>query len=150
MSKCPVQHNQSESTETSAKCPRSRESTVNALNPLNYMPADLSQEMAKSQTAPLSTDRTISAIPKPNSEKWEYPSPQQFYNALVRKGYETPEAAVPTMVQIHNWLNDECWTEIQKWEALMHKECDCISLSKFQGKPTTLSPKAWFYTTFMG
>lgn len=49
-------------------------------------------------------------------EQWEYPSPQQFYNALVRKGWETPEESVEMMVNIHNWINEEAWTQVRKWE----------------------------------
>ena len=59
----------------------------------------------------------MSSIPRAkDSSKWEYPSAQQFYNALVRKGWETPEEHVQTMVDIHNFLNEEAWQEILKWE----------------------------------
>jgi hypothetical protein len=71
----------------------------------------------------LPVDRTSSSIPRPNSEEkvWEYPSPQQFYNALVRKGWETPEEHVETMVEIHNFLNEEAWQEVMKWEKRLPK-----------------------------
>lgn len=52
----------------------------------------------------------------PESDKWEYPSPQQFYNALVRKGWSTPEGSVETMVLIHNVLNERAWDEVIRWE----------------------------------
>ena len=87
-----------------------------ALSPDNQMP-QLSQEQAPGQQMYLSTDRSISSIPRAkSSEYWEYPSPQQFYNALVRKGWETPEESIETMVDIHNFLNEEAWNEILKWE----------------------------------
>lgn len=60
--------------------------------------------------------REESSIPRDEGSRWEYPSPQQFYNALVRKGWETPEEHVETMVQIHNFLNEQAWLEILKWE----------------------------------
>lgn len=48
---------------------------------------------------------------------WVYPSPQQFYNALIRKGWSTPEEQVEAMVLIHNRLNEDAWQEILTWEA---------------------------------
>ena len=76
----------------------------------------LSQAPAPNQSIDLPTARTESSIPRDDEGKWEYPSPQQFYNALVRKGWETPEEHVETMVQIHNFLNEQAWLEILKWE----------------------------------
>jgi cytochrome c heme-lyase len=76
----------------------------------------LSQNQAENQSMYLPTSREESTIPREEGEKWEYPSPQQFYNALVRKGWETPEEHVETMVHIHNFLNEQAWQEILKWE----------------------------------
>ncbi|GAA6012304.1 hypothetical protein JCM11491_007087 [Sporobolomyces phaffii] len=81
-------------------------------------------------------------------EQWEYPSPQQFYNALVRKGWETPEESVEMMVNIHNWLNEEAWSQVRKWEE-RHDAGDRSSLASFQGRPQELSPKARYHL-FMG
>lgn len=81
----------------------------------------LPNEPVSDQNADLSLDREISSIPKANSEtNWEYPSPQQFYNALKRKGWETPEDKIDVMVDIHNFLNEGAWEEVMKWERL-HK-----------------------------
>ena len=78
---------------------------------------ELSQERAAQQASVLPTDRETSTIPRDGSgNNWEYPSPQQFHNALVRKGWETPEEHVEMMVQIHNFLNEQAWLEILKWE----------------------------------
>lgn len=94
------------------------------LNPLNNMP-HLSQTPAPSQSTALPLERTESSIPRSPSPdgsevppKWEYPSPQQFYNALARKGWETPEEHVVTMVEIHNFLNEMAWKEVLRWETL--------------------------------
>ena len=58
------------------------------LNPLNFMPSNLSQERAAHQTVDLPTDREASSIPRGDGGgNWEYPSPQQMYNAMLRKGY---------------------------------------------------------------
>lgn len=101
---------------------------------------------------------------------WVYPSPQQFYNALLRKGWETPEEAIPVMVDIHNWMNEAVWGEVLRWESryffnhhtnsatsklinpseirsdpTVHQSIQPeISLAKFQGRATDLSPKARF------
>lgn len=41
-----------------------------------------------------------------------------MYNAMLRKGYEdTPEDAVESMVEVHNFLNEGAWHEIESWEA---------------------------------
>ncbi|KAL1915687.1 uncharacterized protein VTP21DRAFT_6446 [Calcarisporiella thermophila] len=123
-----------------------------ALNPSNQIPANLAQQPAPGQRIELPTERSISSIPKSNSEeKWEYPSPQQFYNALRRKGWETPEEHVETMVDIHNFLNEEAWSEVLKWEK-MH-ECECAqgpTLLRFRGRPQDLSPKARLLGLFYG
>jgi len=82
----------------------------------------LSQSPATDQSVRLPTSRTQSSIPRAQAEKWEYPSPQQFYNALVRKGWATPEEHIETMVDIHNFLNERAWQEVLKWEKKQH-EC---------------------------
>jgi cytochrome c heme-lyase len=112
----------------------------------------LTQEKAPGQTLDLPTARTLSTIPKTNTEGkvWEYPSPQQFLNALVKKGWETPEQEIPVIVDIHNFINEECWDQIMYWEKKYHCACDDVSLSKFQGRPRDLTPKAWFYHKFRG
>jgi cytochrome c heme-lyase len=130
--KCPIDHNGLASGSGSgspssshpscpphpsgpAKCPIDHGKT-GELNPLNQIPT-LAQERAPGQTSELPLEREVSSIPRAkDSSKWEYPSAQQFYNALVRKGWETPEEHVQTMVDIHNFLNEEAWQEILKWE----------------------------------
>lgn len=114
---CPIQHDPSPAQSAPAKCPIDHGQN---LSPLNQMPS-LSQEKAPNQSIPLPLSRTESSIPRDPSSKWEYPSPQQFYNALVRKGWETPEEHVETMVDIHNFLNEEAWQEVLKWEKRRDK-----------------------------
>ncbi|KAM0748311.1 cytochrome c and c1 heme-lyase [Meredithblackwellia eburnea MCA 4105] len=82
------------------------------------------------------------------AKTWEYPSPQQFYNALVRKGWETPEESIEMMVNIHNWLNEAAWQQVRYWEE-KHDGGDRSSLAKFEGRPKELSPKARYHL-FMG
>ncbi|KAF9006085.1 cytochrome c/c1 heme-lyase [Cyathus striatus] len=134
---CPVPHDPP--AKKNAECPIDHSS----LNPLNQMPK-LDQNMAPNQSTKLPTDRTESSIPRDTSSKWEYPSPQQFYNALVRKGWETPEVHVETMVDIHNFLNEQAWEEVKKWERRRNSDEE-LHLARFKGRPGELSPKARFW-----
>ena len=160
-SSCPI---------TSPDAPLSRppesSSTLSKLNPLNYMPSAISQSRASTQSINLPTSRTTSSIPRGDTEShWEYPSPQQMYNALLRKGYDdTPEDAVESMVAVHNFLNEGAWAEIEGWEARFSKglgygwracrngeegfmpesfrESERPKLSRFMGRPNDITPKA--------
>ena len=80
----------------------------------------ISQSRSDIQTIDLPTDRSISTIPKGSDHhdgRWVYPSPQQMYNALLRKGYtDTPQEAMEEMVAVHNFLNEGAWAEIIEWE----------------------------------
>ena len=110
-------------TNSTPKCPIDH-TKQDPNNPLNQIPANLSLKRQPNQTVDLPTERTISTIPRPQNEEddgktWDYPSPQQFYNALVRKGWETPEDSVEMMVDIHNFLNERAWREVMRWEAKM-------------------------------
>lgn len=98
-------------------------STLSKLNPLNYMFSSISQERAPNQTMDLPVEREPSSIPRGDAEgNWEYPSPQQMYNAMLRKGYtDTPQDAVESMVAVHNFLNEGAWAEIVGWERIFAK-----------------------------
>ena len=161
---CPVQ-------SPNAPLPSSspRPTYISKLNPLNYMPSNLSQSRAKNQTLHLPTEREMSSIPRGDAESnWEYPSPQQMYNAMLRKGYDdTPEDAVESMVAVHNFLNEGAWAEIVGWErrfsrGLAYGWYACSKgeegveeqisrrrenlpnpkLLRFQGRPGDVTPKA--------
>lgn len=117
-----------------AKCPVQHD-TIDSLNPLNSIPKNLSVTRAPGQVMDLSTERTASTIPRPKAPDddpypssehngrtvWDYPSPQQFYNALVRKGWETPEESIDMVVDIHNFINEQAWQEVMKWESRLPK-----------------------------
>ncbi|KAJ5851890.1 Cytochrome c/c1 heme-lyase [Penicillium soppii] len=98
-------------------------STLSKLNPLNYMFSSISQERAANQTIDLPVEREPSSIPRGDAEgNWEYPSPQQMYNAMLRKGHtDTPQDAVESMVAVHNFLNEGAWDEIVSWERVFSK-----------------------------
>ncbi|TQS33805.1 hypothetical protein Golomagni_05838 [Golovinomyces magnicellulatus] len=160
---CPVPHAQRNAAEEP-------KSILSQLNPLNYMFPDLSQKPAPNQKVKLPTSREESTIPKGTGDgTWEYPSPQQMYNALLRKGYsDTDVTAVESMVSVHNFLNEGAWAEIVGWEerfakGLYHGWQVCKrgeahvpeeldrkwdgkevepSLLRFQGRPKDMTPKA--------
>lgn len=117
---CPVNHESESESQTGAK---RQQSTLSKLNPLNYMFPDLSQEPAPNQAVVLPTTRDESSIPKGSGDgNWEYPSPQQMYNALLRKGHtDTDATAVESMVAVHNFLNEGAWAEIVEWERRFSK-----------------------------
>ncbi|KAF2139310.1 uncharacterized protein K452DRAFT_232575 [Aplosporella prunicola CBS 121167] len=162
---CPVVH------DAPAAAPKS--GLLDKLNPLNYMPSYLSQERAENQTIDLPTSREPSSIPRGDGGgNWEYPSPQQMYNAMLRKGYtDTPQDAVESMVSVHNFLNEGAWAEILEWERRFgrgvvngwresrrgeegsqadsllgadwpDKETQPPRLVRFMGRPGDLTPKA--------
>ncbi|KAF3761269.1 hypothetical protein M406DRAFT_281190 [Cryphonectria parasitica EP155] len=168
-SSCPVPHDQRNTSSTSEDS-----SFLSKLNPLNYMFSDLSQSRAPNQTHVLPTERDPSSIPKGSGDgNWEYPSPQQMYNAMLRKGYtDTDVTAVESMVQVHNFLNEGCWAEIVDWEKRFGggfsrawqicrrgeenaQETQRLldwrnnttpiepTLVRFQGRPKDLTPKAF-------
>jgi cytochrome c heme-lyase len=78
----------------------------------------------------------------PEHTKWVYPSEQQFYNALRRKGWQPEESTIPDVVRIHNAVNERGWSEVRKWEAMRGN--DSPRLVRFMGRPKDLSPRAWF------
>ncbi|KAI8344800.1 cytochrome c/c1 heme-lyase [Chlamydoabsidia padenii] len=150
---CPVDHKSPPSPPPG--CPMHADNNTNTpvtdkLNELNMMP-NLTQQRQHDQVVDLPTERVISSIPKAKDTdaKWEYPSPQQFYNALRRKGWETPEEEIETMVDIHNFLNEEAWNEVLKWESKFNCECnEDPYLTRFQGRPQDISPKAKWHSLF--
>ncbi|WRT69120.1 uncharacterized protein IL334_006104 [Kwoniella shivajii] len=141
-----------------AKCPIDHDNLDPKMNPLNNIPANLSLHKQPDQKLDLPTDRTTSTIPRPKGENpggegygtgstWDYPSPQQFYNALVRKGWETPEDSVEVMVDIHNFLNERAWQEVMRWEKRLPGG-ENAQLARFTGRPGELSPKARMHLLF--
>lgn len=71
----------------------------------NNMPATANQLPWPGQKVPLSTERAVSNIPKGGTEgTWVFPSPQMFYNALMRKGKgdDVTEGDMDSVVSVHN------------------------------------------------
>ncbi|KAI0169301.1 cytochrome c/c1 heme-lyase [Hypoxylon sp. FL1284] len=173
---CPVPHGAGAFSKEQRGKDDDSPSTLSKLNPLNYMFRDLSQAPAPNQSHALPTSREPSTIPRGDGDgNWEYPSPQQMYNALLRKGYDdTDVTAVESMVSVHNFLNEGAWAEIMDWEKRFagglyqgwrvcsrgeqnfdnmvkkygyEKEVGDLSpsLVRFQGRPKDMTPKATMF-----
>ena len=147
-SKCPVR---SKKPVSGDQCPvRYKNPNVynvygEKLDPSNLMPATAQQLPTPGQEKPLSTDRVVSGIAKGGTDStWVYPSPQMFYNSLMRKGKGADVKAddVHAMVAIHNNMNEKTWKEVLFWEKFHCKECDDPRLLRFEGRPDDLSPLA--------
>jgi len=115
------------------------------VDPTNNMPK-LPQTMAPGQTKPLPTERVRSTIPKGGTdETWLYPSEQQFYNALHRKGKAdgVTEDDMDAVIRVHNTVNEKTWRHVLEWESLhASSEPPPVTLSRFTGRPQELSPLA--------
>ena len=129
---CPVDHGKKAPVSASlpASCPvdhkgappRSRGTVYNVyaqplppVDPTNQMPAAPAQVPSPGQRMPLSTERVVSTITKGGTEStWLYPSPQMFWNALVRKGKaeDVQEGEVDMVVSIHNEMNERAWKQL--------------------------------------
>lgn len=130
-SSCPVKssnhpvRNYASSSSPQPASTSQESSTLSKYNPLNFIPAGLSNTRASEspQTRALPLQRETSSIPRGDVESnWEYPSPQQMYNAMLRKGYtDTPVDAVESMVAVHNFLNEGAWSEICEWEQVFSR-----------------------------
>mmetsp|Transcript_10770 Transcript_10770/g.16372 ORF Transcript_10770/g.16372 Transcript_10770/m.16372 type:complete len:372 (-) Transcript_10770:100-1215(-) len=158
---CPMEGKPSTSVEDGCPVRQGKYKNSNQYNvysqvidPRNQMPSQANQQQAPSQQHPLSTDRVKSHIPKggTDDDTWAYPSPQMFWNALVRKGKSdgATERDMDTVVAIHNNMNENTWQQVMAWESLhpVTEEGREPKLLRFMGRPDELSPKAWLKTIF--
>lgn len=124
------------------------------IDPTNNMPATANQEPIKPQSIPLSKERVKSTIPKAGTESdtWVYPSPQMFWNALVRKNKSdgAAEEDMDTVIKIHNNMNENTWNQVLAWEKLhaVEEEDKQPKLLRFTGRPDELSPRAQLKVLF--
>jgi len=120
------------------------------IDPSNQMPASAAGTNIPqaNQRTQLSTERVTSNIPKGGTDDstWVYPSPQMFWNALVRKGKTegASEEDMDAVIAVHNNMNETTWIQVLAWEQL-HSVLGPgrePKLLRFLGKPNDLSPKA--------
>nr|DBA44784.1 TPA_exp: holocytochrome c synthase [Ophioglossum vulgatum] len=122
------------------------------IDPANQMPLHPNQHPAAGQKSSLSTFRQQSTIPKAGTlDTWLYPSPQMFFNSLVRKNKAdgVQEQDMDAVVAIHNSVNEATWSRLLQWEDMYAKlfssspvVAEGPRLLRFEGKPHQLSPKA--------
>jgi cytochrome c heme-lyase len=168
-SKCPVKHsNNSVSNEPSPFWSRlwgGSDKNDEGCRP-EVSPASLEEAAAHAQTPQpnqkmhLGKDRQVSGITRGDSalpqhqaggatssstNNWVYPSEQQLFNAMRRKGWSNvPEESIPVVLQIHNGINERTWAQIQDWEGT-----EDLQLAKFQGRPRDMTPKAFFLSKIL-
>lgn len=118
------------------------------IDPANLMPSSANQEPSANQRIALSKERVASTIPKGGTDDntWVYPSPQMFWNALVRKGKTegASEEDMESVIAVHNNMNENTWIQVLAWEQL-HPVLGPgrePKLLRFSGRPNDLSPKA--------
>jgi cytochrome c heme-lyase len=163
---CPVKH--SPPPSSSSGCPVKRSSSdkndqqqqqynvySQPIDPKNQMPAVANQLPSPQQKEVLSTERVKSTIPKGGAEDgttWTYPSPQMFYNALARKQKlgDTQERDIESVVALHNNMNERTWNKVLEWERVLCGKGEEPKLLKFMGRPSDLSPKAFFKHHVLG
>jgi len=157
--KCPIDHNNT-FVEASKKqsCPYEHQTPQNGnedppkvynvygqlIDPTNQMPVNPNQLPLPGQQKHLPTDRIKSTIPKGGTnDTWTYPSPQMFYNSLIRKEKDSnlEQDEMTLLVAIHNNMNEHTWQEIMRWEGTSTMDCP-ISLLKFHGRPHDHTPTA--------
>lgn len=120
------------------------------INPTNNMPTVANQLPSPMQKQILSSERVKSSIPKGGASEgssWVYPSPQMFYNSLVRKNKlgDTDESDMESVVSLHNNMNEKTWAKVIEWEDVLNPSGTNnggSKLLKFIGRPSDLSPKA--------
>jgi cytochrome c heme-lyase len=132
------------------------------LDPKNNMPAVPLQGAAPGQATSLDTTRVKSTIPKGDAAggsleaTWEYPSPQMFWNAMVRKNKTggASEDDMSVVVAIHNNMNETTWAAVLAWEALATgggaDSSPPPKLLRFTGRPHDTSPKAMLKQALLG
>jgi len=166
---CPVKHNpaaassqQHEELGGGGGCPVKAHPEYNVysqpIDKTNNMPKGVATQLPNpTQTIELPTERVSSTIPKgggggtDGSSTWTYPSPQQFYNALSRKGKfnanggdseSASEEDMTSVVALHNNMNEKTWAKVVEWERQTYSEESAPKLLKFCGRPHDLAPKA--------
>jgi len=172
---CPIKQNNNTPQNNSGGCPIKDPSSQQQYNvysqpidPTNNMPSSPHSNLpAPFQSNSLSTNRVSSNIPKGGTDDgatWTYPSPQMFYNSLARKNKlgDTTEDDIESVVALHNNMNEKTWYKVLQWEDLLSSSSSSssseqkgelgggIKLSRFQGRPSDLSPKAYFKHYILG
>ncbi|EEB08067.1 cytochrome c1 heme lyase [Schizosaccharomyces japonicus yFS275] len=141
----------SETETEELKCPVPKDVRDAWLKQNQQESSNLAQS-ARDEEGTLSTDRMVSSIPKTaehsdesSAERWVYPSPKMFYDAMKRKNFHPNAKDMQTIVPVHNAVNEQVWKCILHWEKGWGAEkCGGLTLDKFEGNSEKISPKARF------
>lgn len=57
---------------------------------------------------------------------------------------------MPTVVAIHNAVNERAWQHILFWESMHACDCPMPKLLRFKGRPNEFSPKARLLNLLVG
>lgn len=63
-------------------------------------------------------------------DRWVYPSEQQFYNAMRRKGWPADPGDMSNVVAIHNGVNERAWHQILKYEVRRRGACPSAAIER--------------------
>eukprot|EP01068_Selenidium_serpulae_P020178 Selendium_serpulae@DN8020_c0_g1_i1.p2 len=77
---------------------------------------------------------------------WTFPSEQQFAKSVAAKGHDVDPQLIPTVLAIHNEINEMAWQRILEFEKFHHKRCPTPKLSHFVGRPAARSAKSRLLT----
>jgi cytochrome c heme-lyase len=117
--------------------------------------APYSEEETRTTTTETSATVVVTNLPHHQAgtmgddhNRWVYPSEQQLYNAMRKKGWtNVPETSIPVVLQIHNAVNEATWSRLLEYHRFGPHESRLV---RFQGRPNDVTPKAWFLTRVLG
>lgn len=160
-SACPVDHETRQKWQEQT-CPVDHETQAAYLEQAKAARAESGAQAADGQ--PLSLEREVSSIPRfymegadpvesehtaseaveERDNKWVYPSPNQFYNAVRRKNHDAKAEDMNVVVPIHNAVNEEAWRMIRDWESKWNTpDAPAPQLVNFVGRPRDFTWRAW-------
>jgi cytochrome c heme-lyase len=139
------------SSDTITQHPHPQSSTDSPL-PKGFRPLSHDRVVSSIPRAnPVASPNTSTIFPPSNSEtetgadsatgNWIYPSEYQFFTAVLRKNSlptSSPDpsslaSTVPSIIPIHNAVNERAWTLIKQWEGNSSASCGGPKLLSFRG-----------------
>ncbi|KAK3621174.1 Cytochrome c1 heme lyase [Elasticomyces elasticus] len=97
-------------------------SPTQPLNPAEQAALPTTQKPTASHGSPPANAQSDTGYDK-DSGNWIYPSQDQFFKAMRKKGHEAEANDMETIIPIHNAVNERAWAEIKAWEAPYSKDC---------------------------
>ena len=84
---------------------------------------------------------------------WIYPSEHQFHSALVRKhgaSNAPAEDMIPSIIPIHNAVNERTWKEILDWERVSARPVTAVSVDPREDTKAAMQAAAPQLVSFKG